>query len=187
VSVRIRAAHAKRLHMNPKTLRVIAGIVLALIAVFVLPKIGGSGSPDSVSQPATSASAPNSAQSTTRAPQSDAKSSTSTTPSNPKPAPKSAQSKIGFTTSQHWQEHFEKHGAEFGDVTKDEYLALAQALRDAPVGGSILEAVRDDGSVSRFDKKSGAFLAFNRDKTIRTFFKPNDGVRYFERQVDKEH
>ena len=173
--------------MNSRTIRVIAGIVLALIAAFVFPRIRSSDSSDPVSQPATSASAPKSAESTPRAVQSDPKPSASKTPANPKLAAKSAQSKIGFTTGQHWQEHFEKHGAEFGDVTKDEYLALAQALRDAPVGGSVLEAVRDDGTVSRFDKKSGAFLAFNRDKTIRTFFKPNDGVRYFERQIDKEH
>ena len=43
------------------------------------------------------------------------------------------------------------------------------------------------GVTSRFDTKSGAFLAFNRNGTIRTFFKPNDGRRYFERQAEKDH
>ncbi|MBI5364047.1 MAG: hypothetical protein HZA53_12760 [Planctomycetes bacterium] len=84
-------------------------------------------------------------------------------------------------------EHFEKHGREFGAITKDEYLRRAQELRDATVGGDVREVVRDDGVASRFDKRTGAFIAFDRDLTIRTFFKPNDGVRYFERQAEREH
>jgi hypothetical protein len=94
-----------------------------------------------------------------------------------------AQSSIGFTTERHLDEHYEKHGREFGQVTRQEYLAMAQALRDDPAGGPILEAVRKDGVTTRFDRTSGAFIAFNPDRTIRTFFKPNDGERYFRRQA----
>ncbi|MBL8960165.1 MAG: hypothetical protein JNJ98_09950, partial [Gemmatimonadetes bacterium] len=63
------------------------------------------------------------------------------------------------------------------------YLRLAQALRDTLPGGPILEARRPDGVITRFDRTSGAFLAFNRDGTIRTFFRPNDGEQYFRRQA----
>ena len=84
-------------------------------------------------------------------------------------------------------EHFAKHGAEFGNISEDEYLRAAQELRDRTVGGDVLEIVRDDGTVSRFDRSSGAFIAFNRDGTIRTFFKPNDGERYFQRQAQRSH
>jgi pyocin large subunit-like protein len=57
-------------------------------------------------------------------------------------------------------------------------------LRDAPVGGDIVEVVRQsDGVISRFDRGSGAFLAADPDGTIRTFFKPNDGEAYFRRQA----
>ena len=49
--------------------------------------------------------------------------------------------------------------------------------------GIPLEAVRTDGVVTRFDRAQGAFLAFDRDRTIRTFFHPNDGERYFQRQL----
>ena len=65
-------------------------------------------------------------------------------------------------------------------MSKPEYLLEAQQLRDAPVGGDVEEIVRSDGSSSRFDRKSGAFLAFNSDGTIRTFFKPNNGESYFQ-------
>ena len=65
------------------------------------------------------------------------------------------------------------------------YLAAAQALRDTPDGGDVLELRRRDGVMTRFDRASGAFLAVNRDGTIRTFFKPNDGVAYFRRQASR--
>ena len=101
--------------------------------------------------------------------------------------PAGARSSVGFTSRQRLAEHFEKHGREFGAIDQDEYLHRAQELRDRAVGGDVLEILRDDGVVTRFDKRSGAFLAFHRDKTIRTFFRPADGVRYFERQAREEH
>ncbi|MGH9420029.1 MAG: hypothetical protein ACRD3J_08655 [Thermoanaerobaculia bacterium] len=94
---------------------------------------------------------------------------------------------IGFRSRNQLDEHFAKHGAEFGGVSQQEYLLEAQQLRDAPVGGDVEEIVRDDGTSSRFDRKSGAFLAFNRDGTIRTFFKPNNGESYFRRQAERSH
>jgi pyocin large subunit-like protein len=96
-------------------------------------------------------------------------------------------SNVGFRSRAQFDEHFQKHGAEFGHVTQQEYLREAQALRDAPVDGNIEEIRRDDGTSSRFDRSSGAFLAFNRDGTIRTFFKPNDGEAYFRRQASRVH
>ena len=72
-------------------------------------------------------------------------------------------------------------------TSKQEYLHLAQQLRDAPPGGPILEARRPDGEFSRFDKRNGYFGAYNRDHTIRTFFIPNDGERYFWRQARRPH
>ena len=89
----------------------------------------------------------------------------------------------GFRSAALLDEHFHKHGAEFGHIDKHEYLRLAQELRDAPVGGPILEARRSNGEFSRFDKRTGYFGAYNPDRTIRTFFIPNAGLRYFERQA----
>lgn len=96
--------------------------------------------------------------------------------------PDAGRSKIGFASRQKWLEHFEKHGGEFSARDANEYLRIAQALRDAPVGGNILEVVRRDGVSTRFDRSTGTFLAFNTDGTIRTCFKPIDGENYFRRQ-----
>lgn len=198
--------------MNSKTLVSLAGIVLALGAALYNWKFG-TPSADSTTSSANSSlgtatqeshAAPSKAPEPTTANPVSKAAPTKPTPSeatapqkspeakspavNSKPAaPLNSTSNVGFGSERSFDEHYEKHGSEFGSISQLEYLALAQKLRDAPVGGSILEAVRDDGVISRFDKKSGAFLAFNKNKTIRTFFKPNDGVRYYERQIEKAH
>jgi len=92
---------------------------------------------------------------------------------------------VGFRSPERLREHFEKHGAEFRGADEGEYLALAQALRDASVGNNVLESIRSDGVVSRFDRASGTFVAFDADGVLRTCFKPNDGERYFERQAKR--
>jgi len=88
----------------------------------------------------------------------------------------------GFRSRGMLLEHFEKHGAEFGRITPEQYLHLAQDLRDAPVGGSILQSSRPGGGLAKYDRGSNAFGAYDADGTIRTFFKPNDRERYFTRQ-----
>ena len=93
----------------------------------------------------------------------------------------------GFRSRAQLDEHFAKHGAEFGAISEAEYLRLAQELRDASAGGPILEARRPDGEFSRFDRRHGYFGAYNPDGTIRTFFIPNNGERYFQRQALRPH
>jgi pyocin large subunit-like protein len=92
---------------------------------------------------------------------------------------------VGFADQRRLDEHYEKHGAAFGRITKQDYLHQAQLLRDAKAGDPILEIVRSDGVVTRFDRQTGAFIAFNANGVIRTFFKPNDGERYFRRQAER--
>ncbi len=73
---------------------------------------------------------------------------------------------IGFATRQKFIDHYEKHGREFGSLSQEEYLSQAQELRDRPAGGEVLEAVRADGVITRFDRRTGAFLAFNPDLSV---------------------
>lgn len=92
---------------------------------------------------------------------------------------------VGFADQRRLDEHYQKHGHEFGRMTRQDYLRQAQLLRDAKVGGPILETVRRDGVVTRFDRDTGAFIAFSSNGIIRTFFKPNDGERYYRRQAER--
>jgi len=64
-----------------------------------------------------------------------------------------------------------------------QYLHLAQQLRDSHVSRNILESRRQPGGMTRFDVRHGYFGAYDADGTIRTFFIPPEGIRYFERQA----
>src|SRR5262245_17118243 len=46
----------------------------------------------------------------------------------------------GFRSEAHLREHHDKHGREFGAISRQEYLALAQELRDRPLGPRVIEA-----------------------------------------------
>ena len=109
------------------------------------------------------------------------------TPSSSATPAGARRSGVGFHSRRQLGEHFARHGADFAPMTEQEYLRAAQALRDAPVGGAIEEIRRTDGTTSRYDRATGAFVAFNADGTIRTFFKPNNGEAYFRRQAQRLH
>lgn len=105
-------------------------------------------------------------------------------PSTVVPSAPPRRSTVGFRSRARLEEHFAKHGAEFKASTAAEYLAMAQRVRELPPSERVLEITRPtDGVISKFDRESGAFLAFDADSVIRTFFKPNDGEAYFKRQA----
>ncbi len=91
----------------------------------------------------------------------------------------------GFVSKARFNEHYLKHGGEFGRITQAEYLRLAQDLRDAPARGPILQSINRTGVITKFDTTRGYFGAYNPDGTIRTFFIPTDGERYFRRQAKR--
>jgi pyocin large subunit-like protein len=88
----------------------------------------------------------------------------------------------GFRTDDLLKDHYEKYGAEFGHITRGQYLHLAQQLRDSRPSKYIHESRRPDGRI-RFDARHGYFGAYDADGTIRTFFIPPDGIHYFERET----
>jgi hypothetical protein len=161
--------------MKPSAKLSLAGLLLAALAAVLYPQLNRGAELDPAPAAPTVAVERPAAAERTR-PSHDAENR----PSQPAPT-----DGIGFTSKRAWQEHFAKHGAEFGKVTAQEYLALAQLLRDAPRSEAILELVRSDGVITRFDKTSGGFIAFHHDRSIRTFFRPNDGESYFRRQAER--
>ncbi len=88
----------------------------------------------------------------------------------------------GFSSVHRLEDSFERYGREFGPITQAQYLDLAQKLRDTRPGSNILESRRPNGIISKFDRKRGFFGSYDPDRTIRSFFIPVDGLRYFERQ-----
>ena len=85
-----------------------------------------------------------------------------------------------FRKAEYLQEHFEKHGAEFGYASADEYLAGANRVIASPDALHKLEA--EDGDDVYYLESGNEFVIVSTDGYIRTYFKPNDGKAYFDRQ-----
>lgn len=79
------------------------------------------------------------------------------------------------------QDHFERHGADFRARDAEDYARLAWEFQQRAKAERLPTKVDADGVVRVFDPKSGAFAAYNRNGTTKTFFKPNSPT-YFQRQ-----
>ncbi len=79
------------------------------------------------------------------------------------------------------QDHFDRHGKDFGAKNPDDYARQAWEFLQRAKTDGLPAKVDDEGVLRIFDPKSGAFGSYNADGTVKTFFKP--GSRdYFERQ-----
>lgn len=78
-----------------------------------------------------------------------------------------------------YDQHFEKHGDEFGNITKEEYLKIAN---DLFTSDEALRKTESDGDLLFYDVASNTFGVLSEDGYIRTCFKPDDGIAYWNRQ-----
>lgn len=85
-----------------------------------------------------------------------------------------------FRKAEYLQEHFEKHGAEFGYSTTDEYLAGANRVIASPEALHKLEA--EDGDDVYYLESTNEFVIVSTDGYLRTYFKPDSGKAYFDSQ-----
>jgi len=86
-----------------------------------------------------------------------------------------------FRNKTRYDEHYEKHGNEFGKITKEEYLQLANDLINS-TSDRVLHKYSEDGDYMYFDQDTGYFLVLSEDGYIRTFFIPRAGINYWNRQ-----
>jgi hypothetical protein len=82
------------------------------------------------------------------------------------------------------QDHFDRHGKDFGAADADAYAAKAWLfLREARAGHHKAK-IDDAGNLRVYDPATRSFAAYNRNGTTKTFFKP--GRRdYFDDQPGK--
>src|SRR5215471_18677709 len=78
-------------------------------------------------------------------------------------------------------DHFARHGSDFAATSAEDYARLAwQFLQRAKAEG-LPAKVDPAGTLRVYDSASGAFAAYDRNGTTKTFFKPRSRG-YFERQ-----
>jgi RHS repeat-associated protein len=83
--------------------------------------------------------------------------------------------------------HFTKHAVEWGagNITKGGYLTRARQILSRDAGGSIRGFTRANGDVVRYNARTNEFAVGAADGTIRTLFRPRDGMEYYLREAAK--
>lgn len=85
-----------------------------------------------------------------------------------------------FRSEELLEEHFRKHGSEFPYDTKEAYEAGASAVIRSPEALKKKEA--EDGDDVYYIEKSNEFVILSTDGYIRTYFRPEGGIDYYNRQ-----
>lgn len=88
---------------------------------------------------------------------------------------------LQFRSEKLLDEHFEKHGNEFKYSSKEEYLKGANELVNSPSSIHKKEKSEDEDDIY-YDKVKNEIVFISKDGFIRTYFKPTDGIDYFNRQ-----
>ena len=86
-----------------------------------------------------------------------------------------------FRSEKQYVDHFKKHGQEFGDITIEEYLQMANDLINSD-SDTLHTKISKDGDYVFYDEATNEFLVLSDDGYIRTFFEPNAGIDYYNRQ-----
>lgn len=84
-----------------------------------------------------------------------------------------------FRTQEQFDQHYQKHGSEFGSITQAAYLALANEVISDP---DSLRKQEADGDSLFYDEDDNEFAVLSSDGYIRTLFRPDDGIEYWNRQ-----
>lgn len=85
-----------------------------------------------------------------------------------------------FRNDKYLTEHFEKHGDDFDYTTKEEYLAGANKVISSE---DVLHKIeKEDGDDVYYLKETNEFVIVSTYGYIRTYFKPADGIEYYNRQ-----
>jgi pyocin large subunit-like protein len=76
-------------------------------------------------------------------------------------------------------EHFEKHGRDMGFTSTEEYLAAAN---EVVYNTASLHKKQSDGDDVYFLQETDDLVVVSTDGYIRTYFRPEDGIAYYNRQ-----
>ena len=85
-----------------------------------------------------------------------------------------------FRNSKLLDQHFQKHGIEMGFSSAEEYEAAASAVVNNPK--SLHKTEAEDGDDVYYLEETNEFVVVSTDGYIRTYFLPDGGKAYFDRQ-----
>jgi hypothetical protein len=79
-------------------------------------------------------------------------------------------------------DHFRRHGADFGAKSAKDYAKMAAHFFERAQEEKLPTKIASDGTIRVYDRKTNTFGAYNPDGTTKSFFKPKDGIKYWNRQ-----
>lgn len=90
------------------------------------------------------------------------------------------QTTLTFRNARLLNDHYEKHGREMGFASAKEYEEAAAAVASDPRAFHKTES--DDGDDVYYLKATNEFVIVSTDGYIRTYFKPDSGIKYYNKQ-----
>ena len=85
-----------------------------------------------------------------------------------------------FRNNKLLNEHYEKHGIEMGFASAEEYAESANLVIHHP--DVLWKTEKDDGDFVFFLEETGEFVVLSKDGYIRTYFWPDSGKKYYDKQ-----
>src|SRR5439155_20762500 len=76
-------------------------------------------------------------------------------------------------------DHFERHGGDFGASSEEEYSQQAQEFLVRSQQERLPTRITPRGVIRVYEPSTNTFGSYNADGTTRTFFKPRDGMDYW--------
>jgi len=97
-----------------------------------------------------------------------------------KPESEEEQAQYTFRNKYRLDEHYEKHGKDMGFEDAKSYEKAASDVINDPRALHKTEA--EDGDDVYYIEETNDFVILSSDGYIRTYFWPNDGIKYYKRQ-----
>lgn len=94
--------------------------------------------------------------------------------------PAGVQKAVLFRSEELLEEHYEKHGRAMGYASEEEYLAGANAAIHNST--ALHKTQKEDGDDLYYVESTNDFVVVSTDGYLRTYFRPEDGAAYFNRQ-----
>lgn len=190
---------------SQKALRNAAIIILSVVAVvflilFFTGKVGNfigvtsdtSSSPSQTSVQSAASTTEQSATSTVQSTSSTKQSTSSSSPTSVSSSQTSVQSSLPsesaptvateykFRNKNLLNQHYEKHGRDMGFKSAEEYEKAAAAVPNNPA--ALHKTEKEDGDDVYYIESTNEFVVVSTDGYIRTYFNPDRGIDYFNKQ-----
>ncbi|UDF03519.1 hypothetical protein [Asticcacaulis sp. AND118] len=90
-----------------------------------------------------------------------------------------------YTAYENATYHYEKHGAEIGARSYEEWLAMVHGFIHTPPAG-VETLARNNGDTLFYDKNRNVFAVMTKKGAPRTLFRPYEGAVYWQKQKQIE-